>query len=208
MYTGKDYQLTVGFIRHGKTEANVKKLYLSHTDQVILPEEHDRIAALKAKGFFPEADMIFTSSLLRTKNTAESIYPGREYTAIADFDEMNFGKFELKGYNELKDDPDYRAWLDSGSTIKIPGGESLEEFIARQRRGFAKALIQGQDKNEIAIVCHGGTIMALVSSFTEADYYDCMMQHLEGLSCQVSYNIKGKNNVQISHFSLISRHCI
>lgn len=208
MWTKTEYQLTVHFIRHGRTDANIKKQYLSYTDQPIIDEEYARIAQLKEEGFFPEADMIFTSKLLRTQNTAQYIYPGRAFTAIADFDEMNFGKFELKSYNELQDDLDYRAWLDSGSTIKIPGGESLEEFIARQKRGFINALAKAHDKKEISIVCHGGTIMALVSSYTKADYYDCMMHPLEAVSCQLSYDIKGKDDVQISHFSLISRHCI
>lgn len=195
-----EYQLTVHFIRHGKTEANTKRKYLSYTDQPIIPEEHDRIKKLKSEGFFPEADMIFTSGLLRTKETASCLYPGEEYTALLDFDEMNFGKFELKGYNELKDDPDYQAWLDSGSTIKIPGGESMEEFIARQNKGFASALVLGKDCDRISVVCHGGTIMALVSSYTDMDYYDCMVRHLEGCSCQIAYKIKENNNVQISHF--------
>ena len=77
-----EYQLTVHFIRHGKTEANTKKLYLSYTDQPIIAEEHDRIKKLKSEGFFPETDMIFTSGLLRTKETASCVYPKEEYKAL------------------------------------------------------------------------------------------------------------------------------
>ncbi len=222
MFIGKEhglccYRLTVHFIRHGRTAANTKKLYLSYTDQSIIPEEKTRICELKAGDFFPRADMIFTSGLRRTKETAQCIYPGMDITCVPAFDELCFGRFELKSYEELQDDRDYRAWLASGSTMKIPGGESLEEFIARQKTGLHKALIQACDKKEISIVCHGGTIMALVSAYTKADYYDCMVGPLEGCTCQVSYTMEEccvhndegtkqlrTDDVKITHFCVLS----
>ncbi len=49
---------------------------------------------------------------------------------------MDFGQFEGKNYEELKDNPDYQKWIDSNGTLPFPGGEPREQFIRRSMEGF------------------------------------------------------------------------
>ena len=53
---------------------------------------------------------------------------------------MDFGQFEGKNYEELKDNPDYQKWIDSNGTLPFPGGESREQFIRRSMEGFDRMM--------------------------------------------------------------------
>ena len=125
---------------------------------------------------------------------------------IPEFREMDFGLFEGKNYQDLQGDARYQTWIDSNGTIPFPEGESREDFIARCRQGFEEMLriaIAGvigrneEDKNaakqktmdenlRIAAVVHGGTIMAVCSSFTDGEYFDFQIGNGEGYRCKVT----------------------
>ena len=40
---------------------------------------------------------------------------------------MNFGAYEGKNYEDLKNDSYYQKWIDSNGTLPIPEGESQQE---------------------------------------------------------------------------------
>ena len=46
--------------------------------------------------------------------------------------ELDFGSFEGKNYEQLKEDPAYRRWIDSAGMTAPPGGESGEDVYKRQ----------------------------------------------------------------------------
>lgn len=56
------------------------------------------------------------------------------YQVIPEWRETDFGIFEGKTAQEMEEDPDYRAWVDSGCRGPVPGGEQLAEFQARLLR--------------------------------------------------------------------------
>ena len=60
--------------------------------------------------------------------------------------ETNFGDFENKNYDELKDDLNYQRWLASGGTFHIPNGESREEFSERCEKCFEYRLLRAVHK--------------------------------------------------------------
>ena len=68
------------------------------------------------------------------------IYPGVKYESLKGLEEIDFGEFEGKNYEELKDDARYIKWMESNGTIAFPGGESRDEFIDRTVEAFDKAL--------------------------------------------------------------------
>ena len=89
---------------------------------------------------------------------------------------MDFGDFEGKTYGELKDDPAYRTWLDSGGETACPNGESKAAFCARVCHAFERLVDEAMARGAewLVIVAHGGTQMAALSRFAEPhrDYYD------------------------------------
>ncbi len=160
-------------LRHGKTALNLHGRYQGRTDAPLCPEGE---AELLAMGVCPEAETVFVSPMRRAVRTAELCFPRARQIPVPDFREMDFGSFEGKNYEEMADDPDYRAWVDGMCRGKCPGGESMAEFVDRVCAAFdgaaAAALQNGEQR--LLIAAHGGTIMALLSRYgrPEKDYYD------------------------------------
>ena len=51
----------------------------------------------------------------------------------------NFGDFEMKSYEELKEIPEYITWIeDKSGQLRAPGGESIRGFAERIAGGFAE----------------------------------------------------------------------
>jgi probable phosphoglycerate mutase len=73
-------------------------------------------------------DAIYSSTLIRSRNTAEAVANGRPVVALAGLRERNWGVFTLK----KNDDPEYlRRRTVPGDSLD--GGESIEQFFDRVR---------------------------------------------------------------------------
>ncbi len=151
--------VTVLLLRHGQTQGNLERRYIGATDQPLCPQG---IAALAGKRF--RADRLFVSPLLRCRQTAELLFPGQTQQIIPDLRECSFGDFEGRTYEELKNDPAYRSWLDTGGRETPPNGESKPEQQARSVRAFQAALAACGQEETAALVVHGGTIMCLLEA--------------------------------------------
>ena len=139
--------MKIYLIRHSITEGNLKKRYIGRTDESLCMEGETLLKERLAKGMYPEAGRIFVSPMKRCIQTAQILYPSQELTVIDEFSECDFGKFENKNYEELKDMPEYQRWLKSGGAMRFPEGESKESFTKRSLAGFERALLMcGCDK--------------------------------------------------------------
>ena len=166
-------------IRHGLTAGNEEKRYIGRTDQ---PLSQKGMVALKGRNV-PLADEIVISPMLRCRQTAELLFPGRRYQVIDDFRECDFGKFEGKNYLELSDDPDYIEWIASYGKNMFPGGEDPKEFRKRCAEAF-REYMSGIDPNKtVAFVVHGGTIMAISEMFDreQKDFYEYSLPNGQGV---------------------------
>ena len=82
-------------IRHGLTAANLEGRYIgSGTDLPLCEEGKADLLSLKQQFEYPQVSLVFTSPLLRAKETAEILYPGVHTIALQDLREMGFGVFE------------------------------------------------------------------------------------------------------------------
>lgn len=161
--------MKIHLIRHGKTQANTEKRYCGHTD---LPLSEEGIRQLRAWSGYPKAAQFFTSGLMRTEETLRLIYGEVPATAIRDLAEYDFGEFEMKTYEELKEDSRYIAWItDTEGSVACPGGESKEQAESRVLRGFHTLLAAA--KEDSAAIVHGGTIVTILSHLfpNERDFY-------------------------------------
>ena len=155
---------TVCFIRHGATAGNREKRYIGCTDEPLCGEGKARAAALKSAGL-PAFDRVFISPYLRCRETASILFPGRDFTVTEGLRECDFGMFEGKTALELTDCAEYAAWLASGCTAPVPGGESVEGFKARCRKAFLSSMAEISENGVCAFVIHGGSIMALLEAY-------------------------------------------
>ena len=117
------------FIRHLPTPGNEKRQYIGRTD------EHLSDAAVKAfcnrTHTYPDVQYVIASPMIRCIETARLIYPDVEIRTEPLLRECDFGLFEGKTYEELKEHPAYVEWLESGGTTAFPDGEAQEIFRER-----------------------------------------------------------------------------
>lgn len=204
MWDSTENQIELVLIRHGATKANKEKRYLGKTDESLSIEGKEKLKTKK----YPQVELLFFSPMKRCMETAACIYPAlweqeeAKKIAVPDWCEMDFGSFEGKNYQELNGDEDYQNWIDSGGTLPFPGGESRETFILRCKRGFKQALtflcehhLTQMAGARAAAVVHGGTIMALLSSYGAGDYFDYQCPNGEGYTVQVHFRRDGGGTV-------------
>ena len=156
-------------LRHSLTEGNERRLYYGWTDLPLSPAGQALCRQLREARPLPECALHVTSGLARTDETLRLLTGRAPDRTLPDLREMRFGRFEMRGYEELKGDPDYLRWISDDpilGTTRCPGGESQAEFRARVLRGGAELLGIGRDA---LAVLHGGVIANLMREwFPEA----------------------------------------
>lgn len=156
---------TVYLLRHGRTEANLHRLYCGSTDLPLCPEGLAELHALAQAGAYPPPEGLhfITTGLRRTTETLEAIYGSVAFDVCPALREMDFGSFEMKSYMQLKDDPAYQAWITGDNEKNIaPGGESGAQMRSRVLAGWNRLL--AETPGDLLLVLHGGPIAAIVAS--------------------------------------------
>ena len=158
---------TVHLIRNGLTDENLEGRYIGHTDVEISEEGKAQLGQMKDELIFPPVDAVFTSPLKRCTETAKILYPDNMPIVIDGFIEYNFGEFENKTAEELKNSPVFPRWLAGEKGVEPPFGESNEAFEKRIRETFEKVAegLMKTGTTSAAIVTHGGVIMAILAAY-------------------------------------------
>jgi alpha-ribazole phosphatase len=182
--------MRIYLIRHGMTRGNAYRRYIGITDEPLCEEGIRQLEKRK----YPKADIIFASPLKRCIMTANIIYPETDINEIhicENLKEMDFGLFENKSYEDLKENPEYIKWLESGGENPFPEGEGKAEFIQRCQNGFENCLeIIRQNyptANIAAFVVHGGTIMAIMEKYgtPKGEYYKWQIKNGEMIELEL-----------------------
>ena len=206
----RDYEMKLWLIRHGMTKGNQEHRYVGVTDEGILPEEKERLQARAAEMDLHPA-IVFVSPARRCRETAECLFPGAapELIVVPEFMEMNFGAFEYMSWQEINQDPDpahraaYQRYIDSGGETAFPGGESKAAFTKRVCDGFERAVLPRiQATQDIAIVAHGGTIMALMERYAEPHkpYFEWSVKPGEGYQLDLKNFVMGSDPIKCYGF--------
>ncbi len=151
-------------------------------------------SALCVPSALPDLTLL-VSPLRRARETAALLCPGISQQTVADFREMDFGRFEYRNYEELMADPEsagiYQHFIDSGGTCGFPEGESRTAFSERVCRAYTDllpGLLADRKEKTLLIVAHGGTLMALLERFglPKRDYFDWQCGCLGGFSGELA----------------------
>lgn len=163
-------------VRHGETMWNSKKIVQGQKDSPLtqngIIQAKELAKELKKINF----DLIFSSDLLRAKQTADIIAAEHKLAVETTklLRERNFGEFEGKPleallsfdklFNKLKDEEKY--------TYKSsPKVESDEEIVTRIITFLREAAITHAGKR-ILVVSHGGIMRSFLIKFGAAAYKD------------------------------------
>ncbi|MCR6109855.1 histidine phosphatase family protein [Bacillus sp. A301a_S52] len=171
---GTAFNLDLYLIRHGVTQWNVEKRYLGHSDMPLLHDALENLQKLKEIVARLDAPLLISSDLVRCRETMDYLLPHRHYIVEPRLREFNFGDWEGKTYNELKDVTAYRQWIDNWEKESVPGGESGQAFKRRVDSWLTEELpTLVVDKcwrigaKSSVIVTHGGVIRYIIQILTK-----------------------------------------
>lgn len=156
----------IHLIRHGSTDANILGTYIgSRTDMPLSPEGVRELKSLKQNLEYPSVEAVYTSPMLRCRQTAAMLFEGFDEIPIDELTEYDFGDFEGKTASELEICPEYIEWT-SGKISAPPNGEDTEDFVKRLALGLNIVVRDMMQKGirESAVIMHGGAIMMLLSA--------------------------------------------
>lgn len=183
------------FVRHGATAGNLEKRYIGSTDEPLCYEGIEQVKKLRQ--FHWAADALFVSPMLRTRQTAQLLFPQCPKQIIDDLRETDFGLFEGKTADELSGSREYQGWLDSMCLGPIPNGELAADFKARCCAAFFNSVQSLPDDATAAFVVHGGVIMAILEAYAQPcrSFYEYHIGNGECLWCNYQ---DGKLYVEIA----------
>jgi broad specificity phosphatase PhoE len=130
-------------------------------------------------------EAIYSSPLERAMRTAETIARAmnREVNENPAFNEIDFGDWSGKSFDDLSRDERWRRFNESRSTNRIPGGESFLEVQTRVVTELEQLSAKHGDAR-VGIVSHADVIKAAVAYFA-ATPLD-LLHRIEISPCSVS----------------------
>jgi len=152
--------MNIYFVRHGQTEENVKNTYYG-----TLECDLNDLGIAQAKSCSEllkdiEFTRVYISERTRALHTAEVICSQKSFILDSRINEMDFGAFEGKNYEEIKKlyPEEVKQWQQSWKDFCPPQGESYVKFYERVK-SFMEDLKELNEEN-ILVVTHGGVIRA------------------------------------------------
>ena len=193
--------MILGFIRHTLTKMNEDDLACGGlSDPHLSPKGIGTVEELRDQGLYSDdPGILYASTLKRTKETLEIIYPGREIIESALLNEQKLGVIEsltketageyFATHTDFITDPSY-----------VPEGdaESVNQFHERVRRDFDLLYREFEDKgyDKVTICCHGNYFRAIVTLYDMRDdklksFEKIQVKNGTGVECEVNRNDNG-----------------
>lgn len=157
----------IHFIRHGEIAETKNGAYIGVTDVSLSEKGRAELKKLDERFRYPYAPVLFSGPLKRCLETCGIIYPQSKPIIVNELSEMNFGLWEGKTAEELKDDETFKKWLSGDNSAMPPMGESSADFTRRICLMFQKIVdgLISTGNTEAVIVTHGGVIMTLLAVY-------------------------------------------
>ena len=169
--------MKIYLIRHGETALTASGAYQGWIDEPLSEAGKKALGhgapqgsgALNTLSLHPPCGWVYVSPLRRARETASLVLPYSRQVVVEDLKEMHFGDFEGRTPDEMKNDPAYRAWVDSGCLDRCPNGETKAEFADRTCAAVASLIDMAMKRGdeELFVVAHGGTQMAVMETFVD-----------------------------------------
>ena len=157
---------TIYLVRHGETLANRQGILQGWSNNPLDDTGRKQASALVTRAARVPLDALYTSDLIRTRETAAPLAAARgmEAKALPGLREISFGKWDghhLREIQEKEPDTLRDIFLKPGQVDL----EAEEDLAASQKRGwetFRELVDQMEPEGTILCVSHGGLIRLLV----------------------------------------------
>ncbi|CAH1045063.1 Phosphoglycerate mutase [Halomonas sp. TD01] len=198
-------------VRHGITAWNLERRYQGQRDiPLLFPDAEEGLLALRDALAEERFDAIYSSDLNRCQQTlgwSQAAKPGVPLYLEPRLRELDFGDYEGKVYDELKDLPHYRAWIDSVGELQIPGGESSGQLRDRLNAWLEQVAAHAREHHyqKVLVVTHGGVIRELRRRFETIGFWEGIVHQAQGRRWQLTYQERedGKGEWQCSCSSAV-----
>ena len=198
-------------VRHGITAWNLERRYQGQQDiPLLFPDAEAGLLELRDALVDERFDAIYSSDLNRCQQTlawAEVAKANVPLSLEPRLRELDFGEYEGKVYDELKELPHYRAWIDSVGELQIPGGESAAQLRERLDAWLHDLAVNARadGHKKILAVTHGGVIRELRRRFETIHFWDGTVLQAQGRRWQLIYqqDEHGKGEWQCSSSSAV-----
>ena len=161
----KGYRISV--IRHGRTAANDKGIYIGRTDFPLSDKGAAELAGKMDEFRYPNVARVYSSPLRRCTETAEILFPDVQIQTVDNLIEWISAHLREKSADELVHKPEFKEWLKGGMDCRPPQGESVKEVqlrIFRSLREIIQDMMQ-EDLLHCAVITHGGMIANMLAGF-------------------------------------------
>ncbi|MEM9897222.1 MAG: alpha-ribazole phosphatase [Bacteroidota bacterium] len=146
-------------ICYGQSDIALAKSFHEEV-QVILPQLPDKV------------DEVYTSPLSRCLQLAE-IIPHKMLKEVPQLQEMNFGEWEMKQWNDIPED-ELNPWMENFVNEQVPNGESMQ-LVADRVIGWYSGL--QFDGKKVAIVTHAGPLRILLSHINQTPLEEAFQRY-------------------------------
>jgi broad specificity phosphatase PhoE len=154
--------MKIYLIRHGETTSDTENRYGGNYDDHLTPLGRDQLARTAENLLDKGIEIVFTSSLIRAKESGEIIASkiNCPVEIAEDIQERNYGI--LAGLTKQEAVDKYPGVVEAHKNPENtdPEGESFLNFQKRTLRGFKE--IFAKEYTTVAIVSHGGPIKQLL----------------------------------------------
>lgn len=176
-------------IRHAEAEGNFQRIFHGWTNSELTEKGHTQARLMAEKIKDLKFDIIYSSSMKRTLQTAEYIAEGRNLPIIRTdkLKEINGGDWEGRYFKDIKEfwPEQYDCWENRINEHSMPNGESVEEFQKRLIEEIEYIVGNNKGKN-ICVVTHGTAIRALMCYFKGCAFEEmCNINWVENTSVSI-----------------------
>jgi probable phosphoglycerate mutase len=161
---------TLLLARHGETDWNRDGRFQGHADTSLNTRGREQARALADE--LPDVDVIYSSDLARSMETAEIVGErlGVEVRVDPRLRERSFGSWEgLTGIEIEQGSPAAYARWRSGEGFGADDAETHEAFAARIE-AFLADVLERHPGETVLVIAHGGSIRVIQAVGTGLDY--------------------------------------
>jgi probable phosphoglycerate mutase len=175
-------------VRHGETERNREKRLQGGFADIDLNEtgrEQARAIASALEG--EEITALYSSPLKRTRHTAQPIAETHhlEVNIEPNLREINAGDIDGLSMEEMSREYEdfYKEWMLGKGSVRMPGGESLEE-LQHRAWGAVQDIMSRHQGTTVAVVSHNLVILAVICRSLGLDiaYFRKLRQDVAAIS--------------------------
>ena len=154
--------ITLYSVRHGETDYNEEDRVQGSHNSRLTAFGREQAGALAERFRGEKIDLLYSSPLLRAKETAETIAAalgGMEIRFHDGLHELRCGKFEGVLFEEIKRKywAEFLEWL-RNPEVQAPGGESMNQLYERVSAALKEIFDGVEDGSRVLVVSHAGVV--------------------------------------------------